>query len=362
MPTHKVKSGYKWGNKGKVYPTKAQADRQGRAIYANGYNDGSKLNEIQVSNDNNMFKPTISWMSQKYNELNKWLFDGELGECNFELYKNSTSLGHFRMVGMPNCYLEDDTRRIMCLGRFGNRIYVDKDNFFSICKPTIGMNSNYSGTEFGLLSTLVHEMCHYYTYMFGKRPIQAHGREFRQIGAYVSYKSNGVFSIQRLATAEDMSLLKLDDNAQERIDNRINNKKQKLFAVIVARRNGVKELTLTSSNLLIQEIIDMNSGKDEKMTDTCDAIFMSNDSNLIDFLFEHGYRRDMRKYRHWVLSEDLWDEMDDFKMEHIHRDIYENTIYLKNIIKEIINNGSECRIIQITSDMILSDDDYEIYN
>lgn len=32
MPTHKVKGGYKWGEHGKVYPTKKQADRQGVAI------------------------------------------------------------------------------------------------------------------------------------------------------------------------------------------------------------------------------------------------------------------------------------------------------------------------------------------
>jgi hypothetical protein len=35
MPVHKVKGGWKWGTKGKVYPTKAQAERQGRAIQAN---------------------------------------------------------------------------------------------------------------------------------------------------------------------------------------------------------------------------------------------------------------------------------------------------------------------------------------
>ena len=35
MPTRKVKGGYKYGKTGKVYPTKAQADRQGRAIKAN---------------------------------------------------------------------------------------------------------------------------------------------------------------------------------------------------------------------------------------------------------------------------------------------------------------------------------------
>jgi len=34
MPTRKVKGGYKYGSKGKTYSSKAQADRQGRAIQA----------------------------------------------------------------------------------------------------------------------------------------------------------------------------------------------------------------------------------------------------------------------------------------------------------------------------------------
>lgn len=37
MPTRKVKGGYRWGSSGKVYKTKAAAERQGRAIYASGY-------------------------------------------------------------------------------------------------------------------------------------------------------------------------------------------------------------------------------------------------------------------------------------------------------------------------------------
>ena len=37
MPTRKTKAGYKWGKSGKTYPTKKQADRQGRAAYASGY-------------------------------------------------------------------------------------------------------------------------------------------------------------------------------------------------------------------------------------------------------------------------------------------------------------------------------------
>lgn len=34
MPTRKVRGGYRYGSSGKIYKTKAQADRQGRAIEA----------------------------------------------------------------------------------------------------------------------------------------------------------------------------------------------------------------------------------------------------------------------------------------------------------------------------------------
>ena len=37
MPIYKVQGGYRWGSSGKVYPTKAEAEKQGRAIYASGY-------------------------------------------------------------------------------------------------------------------------------------------------------------------------------------------------------------------------------------------------------------------------------------------------------------------------------------
>ena len=37
MPVRKVAGGYQWGQSGKVYPTREQAERQGRAIEASGY-------------------------------------------------------------------------------------------------------------------------------------------------------------------------------------------------------------------------------------------------------------------------------------------------------------------------------------
>lgn len=42
MPVRKVSGGYQWGQSGKVYPTKAQAERQGRAAHAAGYNASKK--------------------------------------------------------------------------------------------------------------------------------------------------------------------------------------------------------------------------------------------------------------------------------------------------------------------------------
>ena len=42
MPIVKVQGGYKWGQSGKVFPTRAQAEAQARAIYASGWRETKK--------------------------------------------------------------------------------------------------------------------------------------------------------------------------------------------------------------------------------------------------------------------------------------------------------------------------------
>ena len=42
MPIRKVAGGYKWGSKGKVYPTREGAEKQAQAAYAHGYKGDSK--------------------------------------------------------------------------------------------------------------------------------------------------------------------------------------------------------------------------------------------------------------------------------------------------------------------------------
>ena len=42
MPVQKVGNKYRWGNSGKLYPTKAEAERQGRAIEASKHSKDKK--------------------------------------------------------------------------------------------------------------------------------------------------------------------------------------------------------------------------------------------------------------------------------------------------------------------------------
>ena len=43
MPVQKLPNGkYRWGNHGKAYDKKSDAEKQGRAAYANGYKGGGK--------------------------------------------------------------------------------------------------------------------------------------------------------------------------------------------------------------------------------------------------------------------------------------------------------------------------------
>lgn len=42
MPIRKVPGGYRWGSQGKVYPTRAGAERQAAAAHAAGFRESKK--------------------------------------------------------------------------------------------------------------------------------------------------------------------------------------------------------------------------------------------------------------------------------------------------------------------------------
>jgi hypothetical protein len=58
MPVQKVPGGYRWGKTGKVYKTKAAAEKQGRAIRASGYSRGGDT-QSRVNEAGNYTKPAM---------------------------------------------------------------------------------------------------------------------------------------------------------------------------------------------------------------------------------------------------------------------------------------------------------------
>ena len=252
------------------------------------------------------FKPTVEWMSAKYAEMNNQLFGGELGECNFKIFTTGRGmeggvLGWFKITSR-GISVNRYTRRMSYRISDGISISggtVTRENFYKVCQPQIELNGNYSGTEHGFLVTLVHEMCHYYTYMNGYVPKQGHGREFKDIGYTVSARSKGLFTIQRLANAEQMSEMELNDEMKAKRAKRLANKKASVTAVIVFTQEGKIKLTITSNQDVIRKIDMVESGYGEKVVKT-------NDANIIEFLFSKGYRKNMRSWRYWSLEEKPW--------------------------------------------------------
>ena len=274
------------------------------------------------------FKPTVEWMSVKYAEMNDQLFRGELGECNFKVFTTGRGaeggvLGWFKI-----------TARGVTINRYSRRMSyrtyngfslmggtVTRENFYDTCKPQIELNGNYSGTEHAFLATLVHEMCHYYTYMNGYAPKQGHGREFKEIGYIVSSRSNGMFTIQRLASAEQMSEMELSDEMKAKREKRLANKKSSIIAIFEFRKNGEIHLTTTSSQKLLDMIVASYTQSHVIKT------LVSNDAALIDLLFSKGYRKNMRTWRYWnVQGKDWLNELDNFEMdEYVNPEFEDNT-------------------------------------
>lgn len=248
------------------------------------------------------FKPTVEWMTAKYAEMNDQLFGGQLGECSFAIFTSGRgseggTLGWFKITG-HGIRIRRYNRRMFKYNGW-DEINIDRKNFAALCQPQIELNGNYSGTEHGFLATLVHEMCHYYTYMYGYAPKQGHGREFKEIGMIVSSRSNGLFTIQRLASAEQMSELELSDEMKAKREKRLNNKKASVTAIIVFTKSGKVKLTITSSQNLINLISTSEQERGENVITT-------NDANVIEFLFNKGYRKSMRTWRYWSLEDKPW--------------------------------------------------------
>lgn len=271
---------------------------------------------MDISNSQEKFTPDTAWMRKKYIELNDWLFGGQLGPCLFEIYttgrgSQGNSLGHFRLTG-DKLIIRRSDRRIISKSLYPET-QITKDNFYEIVKPVIGFNGHYKRTELAWLTTLTHEMCHYYTYMRGYAPVQAHGPEFRSIASYVSHKSNGIFEIKRLSNCETDS--ELDAEMVAKAKRKEENKKNNIVALLIFKQNGEIQLVTTTSKNLIDQIIRLNLPINNGR---CEKILKSNDSNLIEYLWSKGYKNNMRAYRYWrITKQEVVDEFNKYPNEKI---------------------------------------------
>lgn len=320
---------------------------------------------MEISNSDEKFTPTVDWIAEKYYELNEWLFNGRLDNCLFEVFTRGegmeTSMGHFRLTGRGVKYNKRTGQMYYYTG-YGEKEKIDADNFALCTKPMIGLNGNYKRTEYMWLNTLVHEMCHYYTYMGGRRPVQAHGIYFRQIASIVGIRSNGIFDIKRLCDAENAG--ELDEKIAARRQAREENKKSKMTALLVFRTNGDVQLITTTNQKLIDVVIANNNKP------ICKRILATNDKSYIEYLWGEGFKHNMSlsksstKYKYWpVQGEDLVDEIKNYDFTVLKGEPMNETYQFTNediklMVEMVLDRIKEKEndMVDITPDMILSDD------
>lgn len=262
---------------------------------------------FEEASDSKHIDLTTSWLREKYDLLNKELFDGKLGNCDFGIFttgrgSSGRTLGLFSMEN-DNLKAERRTRRIYADTYFGKRYIYNDNDFERICKPKISLNGNYKWTEKAALSTLLHEMCHYYTYMNGFAPKQGHGWEFKSIASIVSSKSNNTFPVERIASAEEMKEVELNQEIAQRNERRKENKIGRMVPVFIYFTNGIVGMVPAMNTEVINDIIYIFKDRD-----TVEKCTVSHDEELKMYIEKHY--QVSRKYKGWYRVQDVREIMD----------------------------------------------------
>lgn len=198
------------------------------------------LNEVD---DKTLITITPEWMAEKFDEMNKLLFNGILPKCKLTLFttgkgSQGRTLGWFKV--RPSWQVKHKWVPYSREGS-GYQYYIDGEDsmepmdFEYYMNPEIQLNGNYNWTEKAALSTLVHEMCHYRQHVFGffaatRQKFIHHGPDFMRIAEQVSLKSNEFFTVERIAKAEQMEQMDFTDAMKEKF-NRAASKGIKFFKI-----------------------------------------------------------------------------------------------------------------------------------
>ncbi len=108
-----------------------------------------------------------------------------------------------------------------------------------------------------------------------------------------------MFTIQRIASAEQMTELELNDEMKAKREKRLANKKASVTAVIVFAKNGKVKLTISSNQSLINMIESSEKERGENVA-------VTNDAEVIEYLFSKGYKQNLRTWRYWPLEGKPW--------------------------------------------------------
>ena len=160
-------------------------------------------------------EPTVSWVKSKYNEFNNKYFDGFLPKCSISVKPLGESCGHvkagtFRFMNSKGSILYGGAN-VYYDSRNDRYEQINRDTIYRLLKPVITINSKYSAPPEQIENTIIHEMCHYYTF-FNKdgslrvadRENDMHGDDFMKAAEMVSEKSGGKIKINALLSSEDI--------------------------------------------------------------------------------------------------------------------------------------------------------------
>lgn len=312
--------------------------------------------------DDGFFKVTVSWMQEHYNKFNEELFGGKLGKCDFVANGSGGNKFGWFTISASGVKIDVGSRRMFKTSGW-DRIEINHDNFYELCRPVIGMNTNYSGQSFALENTLIHEMCHYYTYCFGIVPKQGHGPEFRHIASIVSQRGNLEYRIGRFGDKDRNERgYKLDDNIKQQNEKRLANRLSNSIIVLTQMKNGEARLTRAANWNVVNEIINCHK-RDGRAIRT----YVYDDADVINYFADKGYVKTQRTYRCWPLNgsfDDIISQMpesepkdkvnyDDMNNENYGRDIVD--VITERAVTSIKNEYDIENSITITPGMDLSE-------
>jgi len=169
------------------------------------------VKRLICEDEEGLFVPTEAWAVQKYDEFNRMYFDGFLPKCKIKVIplkenQGFVKAGYMKMSSTGGCLTLD----IYYSERYGY-MKVNKDTINKTLKPVIAINSNYTAPEESVENTLIHEMCHFYTWFNPDGTIRTpdrenngHGQDFMEIAEKVNKASGGKIEIKQLLTSEEI--------------------------------------------------------------------------------------------------------------------------------------------------------------